>query len=64
MSQFISEKSTKMGPIIIVTYYSVNSIDREYKWTHKDCPEMRTVGYKGLRANNSQMYKIFAAHKV
>ena len=35
-----------MGPIVI--YYHANTIGREYNWTRKDCPEMRTVGYNGL----------------
>ena len=40
-------KIHKMGPIVI--YYHVNTIGREYNWTHKDCPQMRTVGYNELR---------------
>ena len=37
----------KMGSI--VNHYHVNIIGREYNWTSKDCPQMRTVGYDGLR---------------
>ena len=39
-------KIHKLGPIVI--YYHVNTIGREYNWTRKDCPQMGTVGYKGL----------------
>ena len=35
-----------MGPIVI--YYHVNLIVREFNWTHKDCPQMWTVGYNEL----------------
>ena len=44
MPQVISYKSPKMGPIVID--YHVNSIGREFNWTRKHCPQMRTVGYK------------------
>ena len=36
-----------MGSIVI--YYHVNIIGREYNWTRKDCPQMRTVGYNGFK---------------
>jgi len=42
-----------MGPTFI--YYNVNSIGREFNWTRKDCPQMRTVGYNGLRAYKYRM---------
>ena len=38
---------THKTPIVI--YYHVNTIGREFNWTYKDCPQMRTVGYNGLR---------------
>jgi len=40
-------KPRKMGSIVI--YYHVNSIDRKYHRTYKDCLQMRTVGCNGLR---------------
>ena len=27
----------------------INTIGREFNWTHKDCPQLKTVRYKGLR---------------
>jgi len=45
-----------MGPIVI--YYHVNSIGREFNWTRKDCPHMRTVGYNGLALLFSEDYEI------
>ena len=41
MSQVISYKSTKMGPIAID--YHVNTICSKFNWTYKDCPQMRTT---------------------
>ena len=42
-----------MGPIII--YYHVNTIGREYNCTHKDCPQIWTVGYNGLRVEEASL---------
>ena len=44
-----------MGPIVI--YYHVNTIGREFNWTRKDCPQMRTLGYKAPQtgANRSSV---------
>jgi len=36
-----------MGQIVI--YYHVNLIGYEPNWTHKNCPQMGTVGYNGLK---------------
>jgi len=35
-----------MGPIVIFNH--INSIGKEFNWTRKDCPQMRTVGYNEL----------------
>ena len=36
-----------MGPIVI--YYHVNSMGEKFNWTRKDCPQMMTLGYNGLK---------------
>jgi len=36
-----------MDPIVI--NYLVNSIGEKFNWTRKDCPQIRTVEYNGLR---------------
>jgi len=52
MTQVISYKISKMRPKLI--YYYVNTIGTysEYNWTG-NCPQMRTVGYNGLKLLNS-----------
>ena len=57
---YLIKKNTKKGSIVI--YYHVNSIGSEYNWTHKDCSQMRTVGYNGLRA--SSLWKLFAVFGI
>jgi len=29
--------------------YNVNIVGREFNWTRKDSPQIRTVGYNGLK---------------
>jgi len=48
MTQVISLKSSKTGPIVIC--YHIKLIVREFNWTHKDCPRMMTIGYNGLKS--------------